>query len=70
MLAGGTLHFVMFNKLMPWDHLPGTLIAQEAGAMSRASMARPICPSIATGGLLVATDQDTWDLLRREVFTV
>ena len=26
LLAGGHTHFTMYNKLMPWDHLAGTLI--------------------------------------------
>jgi fructose-1,6-bisphosphatase/inositol monophosphatase family enzyme len=30
--AGGHVHYLMYNKLMPWDHLGGTLISQEAGA--------------------------------------
>jgi hypothetical protein len=38
--------------------------------MRRASMARPTCRTIVDGGLLIAPDKESWELLRREVFTV
>ncbi|RVB59528.1 inositol monophosphatase family protein, partial [Mesorhizobium sp. M7A.F.Ca.CA.002.03.2.1] len=31
LLASGHAHFVVYNKLMPWDHLAGVLIHAEAG---------------------------------------
>nr|WP_245438019.1 inositol monophosphatase family protein [Mesorhizobium sp. WSM4312] len=31
LLASGHGHFVVYNKLMPWDHLAGVLIHAEAG---------------------------------------
>ena len=68
--ASGHCHAVMFNKLMPWDHLPGTLISVEAGACVRKFDGSAYRPSDLGGGLLLATDQDSWSLLRREVFTV
>ena len=30
--ASGHAHFVMMDRLSPWDHLAGRLIATEAGA--------------------------------------
>ncbi len=68
--AGGHSHFVMFNKLMPWDHLGGTLISQEAGGYVARFDGSPYLPQHREGGLLIATDKDNWELLRREVFTV
>ena len=68
--AGGHSHFIMFNKLMPWDHLGGTLISQEAGGYAARFDGSPYLPRHRDGGLLIATDKDNWDLLRREVFTV
>ena len=32
-LVSGHGQFLCYNKLMPWDHLAGVLIAQEAGAI-------------------------------------
>jgi fructose-1,6-bisphosphatase/inositol monophosphatase family enzyme len=55
---------------MPWDHLPGTLICAEAGAHVRKFDGSEYKPGDLTGGLLLATDKESWSLLRREVFTV
>jgi fructose-1,6-bisphosphatase/inositol monophosphatase family enzyme len=68
--ASGHCHLVMFNKLMPWDHLPGTLISEEAGAYAAKFDGSPYLPGDLTGGLILAPDKDTWQLLRREIFTV
>lgn len=68
--ASGHSHFVMFNKLMPWDHLAGCLISEEAGGYVARFDGSPYLPRHRDGGLLIATDVDNWNLLRREVFTV
>lgn len=70
MAAAGHLHFVMFNKLLPWDHLAGTLIVQEAGGYAARFDGSQYLPMHRGGGLLLAADQESWSLLRREVFTV
>jgi fructose-1,6-bisphosphatase/inositol monophosphatase family enzyme len=69
-MASGHCHAVLFNKLMPWDHLPGTLICAEAGAYVRKFDGSAYVPADLAGGLLLAPDKESWDLLRREVFTV
>lgn len=68
--AGGHLHFLMYQKLMPWDHLAGTLIAEEAGAYAARFDGSRYLPAHTNGGLLLAADKESWDVLRREVFTV
>ncbi|MBP2238500.1 fructose-1,6-bisphosphatase/inositol monophosphatase family enzyme [Sinorhizobium kostiense] len=68
--AAGHLHFLMYRKLMPWDHLAGTLIAEEAGAFAARFDGSRYLPAHNNGGLLLATDRESWDALRREVFTV
>lgn len=68
--AAGHAHFICYNKLMPWDHLVGMLISQEAGGYVARFDGSPYLPQHRSGGLLVATDEDNWHLLRREVFTV
>ena len=70
LLAGGNTHFTMYNKLMPWDHLAGTLIVQEAGGYAARFDGSPYLPGQTSGGLIVTTDPETWNLLRKEVFTV
>jgi fructose-1,6-bisphosphatase/inositol monophosphatase family enzyme len=68
--AAGHVHFLMYNKLMPWDHLPGTLIAQEAGAYAARFDGSAYRPDHTEGGLLLTPNKDMWEELRREVFTV
>jgi fructose-1,6-bisphosphatase/inositol monophosphatase family enzyme len=68
--ATGHCHFVCFNKLMPWDHLAGTLIGQEAGGYASRFDGSPYLPKHREGGLIVGTDRDTVELLRREIFTL
>ena len=70
LFAAGHTHFVCFNKLMPWDHLAGSLISTEAGGYVRRFDGSPYLPVHRDGGLLVAPDADSWQLLRREVFSV
>lgn len=70
MAADGHLHYLMYNKLMPWDHLAGALMMQEAGAHVARLDGSAYTPGHLDGGLLTAPDRDSWEALRREVFTV
>ncbi len=66
--AGGHGHFVMLDRLTPWDHLAGTLIAAEAGAYVACLDGSPYDASKRTGALLTATDLDSWRTLANEIF--
>ncbi|WP_377297978.1 inositol monophosphatase family protein [Rhizobium sp. SGZ-381] len=66
-LVGGHVDFALYNKLMPWDHLAGTLIAQEAGAHAAKFDGSTYRPTDLKGGLLVASDRDSWHHLRDEI---
>lgn len=66
--AAGHVHFLMYNKLMPWDHLPGSLIASEAGAYGARFDGSVYHPHHTEGGFVMAPDKDSWDLLKRELF--
>ncbi|WP_224703715.1 inositol monophosphatase family protein [Devosia aquimaris] len=68
-LVSGHAQFGCWNKLMPWDHLGGALMSQEANAYAARLDGQPYRPSHVDGGLLVAVDKDAWDELRRQVFT-
>jgi fructose-1,6-bisphosphatase/inositol monophosphatase family enzyme len=70
LLAGGHTHFSMYNKLMPWDHLAGALIVQEAGGYAARLDGSAYRTGHRDGGLLLAPDAESWGVLRREVFTV
>lgn len=65
--AGGHVQFVLYNKLMPWDHLAGTLIAAEAGGYVARLDGSAYRPHHVDGGLLVATDRESWQMLRDEI---
>ncbi|ARS72852.1 inositol monophosphatase family protein [Sinorhizobium meliloti] len=66
--AAGHGHFVMLDRLTPWDHLAGTLIATEAGAHVACLDGSPYDVTKRTGALLAATDSDSWKVLEHEVF--
>ncbi len=68
-LASGEIQFSLFTKLMPWDHVPGTLIFREAGGLART------LDGVLYGarhhrepGLLIAPDQASWDWLHDALF--
>jgi fructose-1,6-bisphosphatase/inositol monophosphatase family enzyme len=68
LLAGGHAQFVVYNKLMPWDHLAGVLIHAEAGGHSARLDGSRYLPAHLGGGLLVAPDRDSWEEIRGELW--
>jgi fructose-1,6-bisphosphatase/inositol monophosphatase family enzyme len=64
MLAAGRSHFVVFNKLMPWDHLPGVLLHAEAGGYSAKFDGSVYRPGEVDGGLICAPDARSWAAVR------
>ena len=62
-LAAGHCHFLLFNRLMPWDHLPGLLLHREAGGYSAHFDGSPYKPTDLDGGLLCTPDQESWEAL-------
>ena len=62
-LAAGHWHYLVFNRLMPWDHLPGWLLHREAGGWSAQLDGTPYRPGSTTGGLLCAPDRGSWEAL-------
>lgn len=62
-IATGGAHFAVYNKLMPWDHLPGALIHQEAGGYLARWDGSAYLPSHIGGGLLVAPDKESWQAI-------
>ena len=70
LFASGHAQFLAYNRLMPWDHLAGVLICQEAGAYAARFDASPYLPGHTGGGLIVAPDEASWRQLRERVFQV
>ena len=67
-LLTGDSHFSMYPKNMPWDHVPGALIHQEAGGFHARFNKRPYFPDQLDGGLLIAPDEASWDDLREKLW--
>jgi fructose-1,6-bisphosphatase/inositol monophosphatase family enzyme len=64
MLAGGHLHFLLYGRLLPWDHAPGWLLHREAGGYSGMFDASPYRTTTHSGGLLLAPDEASFLALR------
>jgi fructose-1,6-bisphosphatase/inositol monophosphatase family enzyme len=62
--AGGHCHFLLYNKLMPWDHAAGWLLHREAGGYSARFDGSPYRPTLRTGGLICAPDEASWHAVR------
>jgi fructose-1,6-bisphosphatase/inositol monophosphatase family enzyme len=64
-LVRGTVHYALFTRLMPWDHVAGYLIHHEAGGYAACLDASPYRPWPIEGSLLLAPDRATWAELAR-----
>ncbi len=63
--AGGHCHFLLYHRLLPWDHAPGWLLHREAGGYSAHFDGTPYAPSRVTRGLICAPDRASWEALRQ-----
>ena len=68
MLAGGKADYMVFNRLLPWDHLPGWLLHQEAGGFSAHFDGSPLTAADVGGGLICTSDQASFDALSVVLF--
>ncbi len=64
MAAAGRLHFLLFNRMYPWDHAPGWLLHREAGGYAAAFDASPYRPTRIDRRLIAAPDKASWQALR------
>lgn len=61
-VAEGDQDFVAFQRTLPWDHAPGSLLVEEAGGTARRLDGSRYEPAdLSTGGLLAARSADVWD---------
>ena len=67
LVASGKIHFIGHAKLMPWDHLAGVLVHQEAGGFTAKFDGTPYRPGETTGGIISAPDEESWRMIRREI---
>jgi len=61
--ASGFCHFLLYHRLLPWDHAPGWLLHREAGGYSARFDGSEYSPLELTGGLLCAPDRESWKAL-------
>ena len=64
MLAAGHCSVLVFNRLMPWDHLPGWLLHKEAGGYSARFDGSAYRPGMIDGGLICAPDRESYEAVR------
>ena len=68
MLAAGHCHYMVFNRLLPWDHAPGWLLHREAGGYSAMLDGTPYVPTRTRGGLICTPDEASYLALREALF--
>ena len=68
MLAAGHCHCLVFNRLMPWDHLPGWLLHQEAGGYAARLDGSALAPGMVDGGLICAPDRAGYEAIKTTLF--
>jgi fructose-1,6-bisphosphatase/inositol monophosphatase family enzyme len=64
-VASGVQNFVLFWRLLPWDHAPGALFVREAGGCVAHLDGTGYNPADQQPGLLVAQNRDVWETVRR-----
>ncbi|WP_418058223.1 inositol monophosphatase family protein [Pimelobacter simplex] len=60
-LIAGDAAALLYNRSMPWDHLPGSLILTEAGGAIGRHDGTPLTPRRLDGGIVAAPDRATYD---------
>lgn len=60
-LIAGDAAAILYNRSMPWDHLPGALILTEAGGAIGRHDGGPLVPQQLEGGIVAAPDKATYD---------
>lgn len=64
-LVEGEVDFVLYQRSLPWDHAPGSLLLTEAGGVARHLDGAPYRPSdTRSRPLLDAADEATWETVR------
>ncbi len=69
-VARGRKDLVTYFRMMPWDHVPGSLIVREAGGVVRdMASGGDYAPRILAGPHLVARDPESWARLCEAIRT-
>ena len=68
MAAAGSCHFLVYHRLLPWDHAAGELLFREAGGHAARLDGSAYRPGSTEGGLICAPDRASWSALRDALF--
>ena len=60
--------FALFWRVLPWDHVPGSLFLREAGGTVLHLDGSAYRPADSERGLLVAPNDDVWHTVRETLF--
>jgi fructose-1,6-bisphosphatase/inositol monophosphatase family enzyme len=60
--------FATFWRILPWDHVPGSLIVREAGGTVLHLDGAAYRPTDSERGLLVAANEDIWRTVHTAIF--
>ena len=67
-LARGELDLVIYHRMLPWDHAPGSLILHEAGGLARnLETELDYRPSVLHGPHLLSVSEDLWQAAKKEI---
>ncbi len=69
-IIDGSQDFALFQRLLPWDHAPGTLLLTEAGGVARHPDGKAFQPDARRRGLLLASSQRVWDAVHGVLYGV
>lgn len=67
-LVSGKKDFSVYCRTLIWDHLPGSLIYQEAGGYALGLDGQPYTPKTGGKGLLCASNEEMWHKINNEIF--
>ena len=62
-IVHGHEDFAIYWRTLPWDHVPGVLLLEEAGGMARRPNGALYRPSEAISGLVAVADPATFDVV-------
>lgn len=68
-IAEGQADLALYSRLNPWDHLPGSLIVEEAGGHIRKWDKNRYSLHDLQAGLIVTTSEDNWRMLHLHIFS-
>ncbi len=64
LIAGGHCHYLLYGRLLPWDHAPGWLLHREAGGYAARFDGSAYSVRETDGGLICAPNKDSWHAIK------